>query len=264
MNSVATFKNFLTVGLNGSVNPFGEVDHFESRKFGNEVRFGSNFSIGGFYSTDYSKRFALDLRTWYKQFIGSNQKAVTMVISPRVRLFERMFLVLSSSWDFITADYGYVSVLDDNYSDDIILGFRNRVITENSLRTEFIFTKRMGIDIRIRHYWQQVDYYNFNELKAGGELIASNYNPTGADGSSDHNTSYNAFTVDVNYRWVFIPGSELRLVYKNNIFNAQNELIPSYFRNFDTLFDQPQLNSLSMKLLVFVDAIYFKSRKQKL
>ena len=95
-------------------------------------------------------------------------------------------------------------------------------------------------------------------------MIESNYNPLGVDGTSEHNTSYNAFTVDINYRWVFIPGSEVRLVYKNNIFNSQNALIPSYFRNFDSLFDQPQLNSLSMKLLVFVDAIYFKKKKAKL
>jgi len=263
-DGVGTFKNFLTVGLNGSVNPFGEVNHFESRKFGNEVRFKSNFSLGGFYSSDYSKRFALDVRTWYKQFIGSNQKGVTIAVSPRVRLFDRMFLVFRTNWDFITSDYGYVNKLDDNYADDIILGFRDRVITENSLQMEYIFTKRMGIDIRVRHYWQQVEYYNFNELRAGGELIESDYNPVGADGTSEHNTSYNAFTVDVNYRWVFIPGSELRLVYKNNIFNSQNTLIPSYFRNFDSLFDQPQLNSLSMKLLVFVDAIYFKRQRIKL
>lgn len=264
LESVATFKNFLTVGLNGSVNPFGEVDHFESRNFGNEVRFKPNFSVGGFYSTDYSKRFALDLRFWYKQFMHSSQKGSNFVISPRVRLSDRMFLVFRTKWDFIIADYGYVRILDEAYSDQIILGFRDRLITENSLQTEFIFTKRMGVDIRIRHYWQQVEYYNFNELKQGGELIGSNYDPVGGDGSSQHNTNYNAFTVDVNYRWVFIPGSELRIVYKNNIFDSKNALIPSYFRTFDDLFDQPQINSLSMKLLVFVDAIYFKGKRNKL
>lgn len=258
---VGTFKNFLTCGLNGSVNPFGEVDHFESRYFGKEVRFNPNFSVGGFYSSDYSKRFALDLRFWYKQFINSSQKGTNFVISPRVRTSDRMFLVLRSKWDFITADFGYVRVLDDAFEDDLLLGFRNRLITENSIQTEFIFTKRMGVDIRVRHYWQQVAYYGFNELLNGGELVASDYNPVGTDGSSLHNTNYNAFTVDVNYRWVFIPGSELRLVYKNNIFDSKNELIPSYFRTFDDLFDQPQINSISMKLLVFVDAIYFKKKR---
>lgn len=261
LETVATFKNFLTVGLDGSVNPFGEVDHFESRQLGKEVRFKPNFSLGGFYSSDYSKRFALDLRFWYKQFINSSQKGANFVVSPRVRLSDRTFLVFRTKWDFITADYGYVRPLDAMYAGDILLGFRDRLITENSLQTEFIFTKRMGVDIRIRHYWQQVEYYNFNELRAGGKLIQSDYNPLGADGSSQHNTNYNAFTIDVNYRWVFIPGSELRLVYKNNIFNSKNELIPSYFNTFDDLFDQPQLNSISMKLLVFVDAIYFKPKQ---
>ncbi len=198
-NAVGTFKNFLTVGSNGSVNPFGEVNHFESRKFGNEVRFGPNFSIGGFYSSDYSKRFALDLRFWYKQFINSSQKGTNFEISPRVRMFERWFLVFVTSWDFITSDYGYVRPLDNAYEDDIIMGFRNRIITENSVLTEFIFTKRMGVDIRVRHYWQQVEYYNFDQLLKGGRLVASDYNPTSADGSSQHNTNYNAFTVDVNY-----------------------------------------------------------------
>ncbi len=264
LETVATFKNFLTVGLDANVNPFGEVDHFESRNFGNEVRFKPNFSVGGFYSTDYSKRFALDLRFWYKQFMHSSQKGSNFVISPRVRLSDRMFLVFRTKWDFIISDYGYVRILDEAYSDQIILGFRDRLITENSLQSEFIFTKRMGVDIRIRHYWQQVEYYNFNELKQGGELSESNYDPVGADGSSQHNTNYNAFTVDVNYRWVFIPGSELRIVYKNNIFDSKNVLIPSYFRTFDDLFDQPQINSLSMKLLVYVDAMDFKRKGDKL
>jgi hypothetical protein len=262
-DAVGTFKNFLTVGLNGNVNPFGEVNHFESRNFGNEVRFDPNFTIGGFYSSDYSKPFALDVRSRYKQFIGSHQKGVSLVVSPRLRLFERMFLIFRTNWDFITSDYGYVRQLDDNYLDDIILGFRDRVITENSLRMEYIFTNRMGIDVRVRHYWQQVEYYNFVELMKGGEMINSDYNPVGADGTSEHNTSYNAFTVDINYRWVFFPGCELTIFYKNNIFNSQNALIPSYFRNFDTLFEQPQLNSLSLRMLVFIDAIYFKKKNRK-
>ena len=46
-----------------------------------------------------------------------------------------------------------------------------------------------------------------------------------------------------------------------DIFNSKNELIPSYFRTFDDLFDQPQINSISMKLLIFVDAMYFKKRR---
>lgn len=257
-----TLKSFLTAGVNGAFWPFGEVNHFESREFGKEVRFNPSFRVGGFYSTDYSKRFALDLRTNYRQFVNTAQKSTQFVVSPRARISDRMFAVWRTSVDFITHDYGYVSKLDDNYADDIILGFRDRQIVENSLTTEFIFTKRMGIDLRLRHYWQQVNYKYFVSLEDDGVLVASEYNPVEEDGGSSHNTNYNAFTVDINYRWVFIPGSELRLVYKNNIIDSKTEVIPGYFDTFNTLFSRPQINSVSLRLLVFVDAIYFR-RKNK-
>lgn len=258
-----TFRNFLTAGINGNFSPFGEVNHFESRTFGKEVKFNPSFRVGGFYSSDYSKPFALDLRFWYKQFTNTSQKGMSFTVSPRARLSDKLFLVWRTTTDFILHDYGYVSKLDDNYADDIILGYRDRQIVENSLQMEYIFTKRMGIDLRLRHYWQQVKYKYFVELLGEGRMVESAYHPLSDNGESAHNTSYNAFTVDINYRWVFIPGSELRLVYKNNIFNAQNQILPSYFSTFGTIFDQPQINSISMKLLVFVDAIYFRKKSKK-
>ncbi len=258
-----TTRKFLTTGLNGSINPFGEVNHFESRTFGKEVRFNPSFSFGGFYSSDYSKRFALDLRGNWKQFMNTSQRGYSFTVSPRWRVSDRMFAVWRTTVDYIYDDYGYVSIYDDNFSDDIILGFRDRQIVENSLTTEFIFTKRMGINLQFRHYWQQVDYESFGSLREGGEIVSSDYNPLNADGLSAHNTSYNAFTIDVNYTWVFIPGSEIRLVYKNNIFNSQDILLPSYFNTFGTIFDQPQINSISLKFLVFVDVLYFRSKNRK-
>ncbi len=262
-DGAGTLKNFLTLGVNGNFNPFGEVDHFESRKFGKEVRFGENFRVGGFISSDYSKRFALDLRTSYKQFFNSAQKAVSVTVSPRVRLSDRVFAVWRSTVDFIVHDFGYVRILDDNYSNALILGVRNREIVENVLNMEYIFTKRMGINLQLRHYWQQVDYSYFLSLRDKGVLQSSDYYPLQSDGTSAHNTSFNAFTLDVNYRWVFFPGSELRVVYKNNIFASQSELLPSYFDTFDTLFDRPQINSISAKLLVFIDAMYFRRKEKK-
>ncbi|MCH2224594.1 MAG: carbohydrate binding family 9 domain-containing protein [Crocinitomicaceae bacterium] len=256
-----TFRNFLTAGLDAGIDPIGEVNHFESRQFGKEVRFGKSTWLGGFYSSDYSKQFALDLRISYKQFFQSAQKGVFFTVSPRVRLSDRMFMVWRSQLNFIVHDYGYVRAIDDSYSEDVILGYRDREIVENTLRAEFIFTNRMGVNIQFRHYWQQVDYKYFVELGDGGVQTESDYNPL-ENKESAHNTNYNAFTLDVNYRWVFIPGSELRIVYKNNIFNSQSDLAPSYLGTFDTLFDQPQVNSVSAKLLVYVDAIYFR-RKHK-
>ncbi len=256
-------KKQLYTNFNVNINPVGEVNHFESREFGKEVIFKPNAMARWFFTSDYSKIFALDGNFWYKQFFNTSQKGIGFFLSPRVRVSDRMNMVLNTNVDFIYDDYGYVSNLDDNYEDQITLGFRDRVIVENTLRTEFIFTKRMGVQLLVRHYWQEVNYESFVQLLDEGVMIPTEYNPLEEDGTSSHNTSYNAFTVDVNYTWVFLPGSELRIVYKNNIFASKNRLDVNYFNTYNTLFDQPQINSISMRVLFFIDALYFRGWKKK-
>ncbi len=245
------------------VNPVGEVNHFESRNFGKEVLFNPSTQFNYYFTSDYSKRFALDGYFWYKNFFATQQNGGGVMLTPRVRISDRMNVILSASADFLTDDYGYVSVQDDNYSDQIILGIRDRVIVENTLTTQFIFTKRMGVDVRVRHYWQQVDYSHFVQLLDDGITRETAYYPVQDDGSSAHNTSYNAFTVDLNYVWVFLPGSQLRIVYKNNIFHSKNQLDHNYFGTYATLFDQPQINSISLKVLFYVDALYFRRKNRE-
>ena len=121
----------------------------------------------------------------------------------------------------------------------------------------------MGLELRLRHYWQQVNYKEFRELQEDGWTNLSTYNPLDESGISIHSTNYNAFTVDINYRWIFIPGSELRIVYKNNLFHSKSTLDANYFETFETLFDQPQINSISMKFLIFLDAIYLRRQNKK-
>ena len=255
-------KKQLYTRLSLEASPFGEVNHFESREFGKEVLYEPGARVRWFFTSDYSKRFALDGRISYGKRFGVNQNAYTFGLMPRVRISDRMNVRLESSVEFIHNDYGYVSILDDNYSDQIILGVRDRTIVENSVYTEFIFTKRMGLDLRLRHYWQQVNYKNFLTLLDEGEMRNSDYNPLQEDGTSLHNTSYNAFTVDLSYTWVFFPGSQLRLVYKNNIFHTASELDQNYFSAFDDLFDRERINSISLKVLFFIDALYFRNKNK--
>jgi hypothetical protein len=245
--------------------PFGHHDHFDSRVFGKKIINPASGALQYFFTTDYSKRLAIDVSVKYVDYkdLDNKRHEYRINVQPRVRISDRWNFRIESTMSGFLSDWGYVSILDDNYSDQIILGVRNRQVVENSVFTEVIFTKRMGIDLRLRHYWQQVNYLNFVSLRGDGYTDPSDYNPLFDDGESQHNTSYNAFTVDVNYRWVFIPGSELRIVYKNNIFNSKSTLDSDYFNTFETLFEKPQINSLSLKLLVFVDALYFRRKNRK-
>lgn len=257
---VGTLRNFLTMGLNGDVSPIGYIDHFESRNFGIPVNFAPSFRVGGFYSSDYSKPFALDFRFNRRTFLNKGQAYNYANISPRFQLSTRMFLVYSLDYEYYSKDYGYVTPVED--VEGIVLGTRNRDIVTNSVSGELIFSKRMGMNVRFRHYWQRVNYQYFSDLQEDGNQVRNAYNPVNELGVSRHNTSFNAFTVDINYKWVFYPGCEFLIFFKNNIFSSVNDLDNSYFSTFNTLFDQPQINSLSGKLLIFIDALYLRPKKK--
>jgi hypothetical protein len=253
-----TFKNFLTCGINATVSPLGYVSHFESRKFGVPLNFGPSATLGGFYSSDYSKPFALDIQASAKQFFLETMSYNRLSISPRFQFSPQFFVVLSSQYEYYENDFGYVRPFVDSLEDGILIGTRNRDIVTNSISGEIIFTKRMGIDIKFRHYWQRLKYNYFNDLQSDGSRIVNDYFPLNETGNSAHDLSYNAFTIDVNYKWVFFPGCEFLIFYKNNIFADKQGLDKSYFNTFQTLFEEPQFNSISAKLLVFMDVLYFK------
>ena len=65
--------------------------------------------------------------------------------------------------------------------------------------------------------------------------------------------SFDAFNIDLIYRWRFAPGSDIFVVWKNSIFSSQDEVAANYFRNLDGLFRAPQDNSISLKVIYFLD-----------
>ena len=105
--------------------------------------------------------------------------------------------------------------------------------------------------MRVRHYWSQAEYLQYYTLNDNGYLDPSSY-------WQNNNINFNAFTVDLQFVWYFAPGSELSVVWKNNI-NTQGNMIESnYFRNFDDMISSPQTNSFSFRVLYYLDYLYIK------
>ncbi|MCT4561382.1 MAG: carbohydrate binding family 9 domain-containing protein [Crocinitomicaceae bacterium] len=260
-NAIVTFRNFMSVNVNADCYPFGYKDYFEARSFGQAVNFNPSVGYGGWISSDYSKPFALDVNVNRRDYLQDELTYSTLSVAPRFNVSNRLFLVYRAQYELYESDYGYVRPVTS--MEPIILGTRNRDIVTNTVRGELVFTKRMGLNISLRHYWQRVEYLFFSELQANGDRIKSGYNPVNEDGYFVHNTSYNAFTVDLNYKWVFFPGCEFLIFFKNNIFSSIGELDENYFSTFNSLFDQPQVNSISGKILVFVDALYLRGKKKR-
>lgn len=141
---------------------------------------------------------------------------------------------------------------------EILFSRRNRLTVENILRAKYNFNNKSGITFRVRHYWSQVEPQQLFALQNDGSLQA--YLPNGA---TIRYQNINFFNIDAIYTRQFAPGSFMNIVWKNAIFNADEEVRYKYFRNFSRTLDAPQNNNLSIKVLYYLDYLDFKKWRSR-
>ena len=262
-NFGATFKNFLTAG-GWSGYYFDNYDYFEPRVDGRYFIIPQAIDGGIFISTNYAKSFALDVNLNTTQFV-TNRKTYSTRISPRFRFSDKFTMIYAFSLNQSINEQGLA--LTNDYSslfvgNDPVFGERDRQNIENSIQANYIFTNRMGITFKLRHYWAKVDYNSFYTLNQNGSLSPlPSYTGLNDDGLSIHNANFNAFTIDMVYTWVFAPASELSIVWKNSIFSSSNQTDFTYFQNTQNLTQLPATNSISFKLLYYLDYYQVFNRK---
>ncbi|HIP37512.1 MAG TPA: hypothetical protein EYG85_11735 [Crocinitomix sp.] len=256
------FKNYLAAGIN-----FNQVsityDYFEARITNRKFIIPSALNGGGFISTNYAKTFAFDFRINYTQY-NSNRSATSINISPRYRISDKLMIIYTTNYNLSKNERGlaltqYYSSVFWNESDPVF-GQRDRQTITNSIEANYIFTNRMGLSFKLRHYWSKVEYSDFFVLNNDGTLSDIVYTGLSNDNQSLHNTNFNAFTIDMAYVWVFRRGSELSLVWKNSAFTSNNTVSFNYSENVTDLLAQPFTNSISLKVLYYID--YFTTKNQ--
>jgi hypothetical protein len=141
-------------------------------------------------------------------------------------------------------------------NDSVFFGMRNVKTIASTLNSSYIFTNRMSLTLRARHYNSSAMYQKYFALTENGSLAEAAY-----DVKKDVN--FNTFNVDMVFSWWFAPGSEVSLVWKNAIFSDGGEMASSYADNFNRTLQSPQSNNISLKVLYYLDALMFKGRKQE-
>ena len=112
----------------------------------------------------------------------------------------------------------------------------------------------MSASFRLRHYWRRAEYDSFYELQDDGYVAPSSY-------TGDHNINYNSFNINLVYSWRIATGSELSLIWKYAIDEQEDHIrTHSFTKNLGNLFDIPSQNSLSLKLLYYIDWQKLKGR----
>jgi hypothetical protein len=240
---VFTTRKWHTWGVNWLTNPVKAYDYFEARVKERFIIYPKNVSLSGWISSDYRKKFALDGGLGYRIFFERNRTILTYNIAPRVRVNDKLFIVYKWEQEKKTDNVGYVAYRNDS----LFFGVRNLNTVTNTLTLNYIFTNRMGLTMRVRHYWSQADYTSYFLVNENGKVTDAYY-----DGNAD--VSFNAFNIDMIYTWQFLPGSELSVVWKNAILTRDNLLRANYIEDSRYIFNAPQSNSFSVKLIWYIDA----------
>lgn len=260
LSSRTTFaKKYLHVGTFFQFNPIENQDYFEPRVEGwkfTRPRSGVNET---WISTDYRKALAIDVRVGGWKAFDYNRYGYWLDIGPRIRFNDKWLFTYNFNIGSDFNTYGYVEDYEDASNNTVInFGERDVETIINTINTSYIFNSKMSLSFRARHYWSRVEYTDFNELQNDGNLSPSiGYDTYG----EDENYNYNAFTIDMKYLWRFAPGSELSLVWKNAIYTDETKIINNFFDNLNTTFESSQINSISLKILYYLDYQYLKRDK---
>ncbi|MBE9468731.1 MAG: hypothetical protein IMY72_10500 [Bacteroidetes bacterium] len=251
-NLNTTFKNYLSIKFNFNSYPIERHDYFEARVPNKLYVRASSENSGLSISSDYRKKIAIDANIGsYKVNDNANELGYWFGISPRFRPNNKLCLNLNMNYDFTKNYRGYV----EDRNDSIFFGRGNLKTITNTLNLSYIFNNKSSLNFRLRHYWSEVIYYEFYELQETGFLTNTTYN-------KNNDINYNAFNIDLVYKWQFAPGSELSVVWKNSIYKKEKNIIRnSYLDNIDNTISSPQTNSFSFKVLYYLDYKYLKKNR---
>lgn len=255
-NFTMVSKDFNAAGFRYAGSVTESYDFFEPRQWGAYfVR--PTWNWGSFWlSSNYQKKVAFDMGFGYT-FVGrTNWWEWDYQFNPRWRISDHVSLIYSWEQEFQLNSQGYAIQFGQPTQaiGGILFGNRDRVNTTQSISTDVILTNRMGITFRLRYYRSTLSYDSFLILNDQGRLDQLvDFTGLDSDGNSAYDINYNAFTIDLQYRWVFLPGSEINLVWKNSIFASDSRVGDLYWSNLKSTLNNGPINSFSLKVIYWLD-----------
>lgn len=261
LNLNAQWRNFWNTNLDFSVNPTTSFDYFEPRVSGYYFKRPENQSASIGYRTDSRKNLRTDGRYRISTRPDWNQIDHIFNHSERIRVGARFELTHRLDLNFRNKERGYVTRLYDNDGEltDIIFGQRDVKNITNTIDTRYIFTNRMGLTFRVRHYWSRVNYKQYYKLMPTGDLINSDYTGLDENGQPKHDRNFNTFNIDMDYNWQISPGSEIRIIWKRSIGTDDDNFGVDFFENFSNTVNAPNFDTITLRVVYFLDYLNIKN-----
>jgi len=252
LNTYTQFKNNYHFELNFNIH--GNFhDYYEARVPGRYYTEPWYYEYVIWLGTDYRKALnATASYEWAKQ-PDTDQRYQSGEFYMNLRIGRHLDLEYNASIVNWMNDRGFVSASDNE--DTIHFARRNVNTFQNVFGVSYAINNRASLNMRMRHYWSGAGNKEYYQLQKDGSLVSDPQYLT------NHDANYNAFNIDLVFRWIFSPGSELSLAWKNSILSNGDRVVSDYFKNLNHTWNSDQINSFSVKVLYYID--YNSLRKKK-
>jgi hypothetical protein len=248
--SFTVLKNYYNIEFSSEAALGEHKDFYEPRAENRYSIFPGWANLNIYVSPDYRKKaFVSAYGGAWKSYDGQMGGYWAGLI-PTIRFNDHFNLNLTVSFDRDNNTTGFVGNSQDE--DTIYYARRNMNTVTNSMNANLVFSENSALSLKLRHYWRYLDYSAFYILNQDGTLQATDIYRT-------DNINKNYFNVDIIYTWRFAPGSELSLVWKLGIDQEGNEIEKNYFDNLALMKGQGNDNSISLRVLYYLDYAKVKS-----
>lgn len=219
-------------------------DYYDARLDGYVLRRPASWMKGIWLRSNKAKKYTLSAEFYHRLAPRFNGNFSEISFGNNYRFSDKLNIGLNNYAELQRNDYGFAYLTS---VPGVVIGLRDRRTISNTLDMKYSFTNRMGVTVRLRHYWSKVHFTQLFDLSPDGhttEVVTTTPNP-------DYNINF--FNIDMVYTWQFAPGSFLNIGWKN-AGQLSNQLVrDSYYRNLRNTLDNPMFNSISLRLIYFLD-----------
>lgn len=255
IRSNAQLKNLWWVGANISMGAANH-DFYEARVPGRVFNNKGRINLNTFWNSNEAKQLS-----WGGNFFTGtggvfNRTSLGYGLNGKIRFSSKFSIDNAISIETHQNSAGWAATLSGGLQPDTVIFSRRALTTvENILNLKYNFNNRMGLTIRARHYWSKVDPVKFYELDKYGNLQTPT-NPF----TKNVKQNYNFISADMVYTWQFAQGSFVNIVWKNISESFNREFEKNYVSNLKYTVNGPQFNSLSLRVIYFLDYLTEKNR----
>jgi hypothetical protein len=223
-------------------NDFYEPRSTDEKLFVNIPEYISSYV---YFSSNYNRKFALDINPSYAFINQKDRVNYGISISPRYRFDDHFSLVYNFGFNRQNKNIGWASIDDSN---NTIFSRRDRITYTNTLQGKYSINNKMNLSLSIRHYWSYVITHNYLTLQNDGSLV-DNTTFTG-----NTNQNLNLWNLDLSYSWWFAPGSQISILFRNNSALSSQDFNHRFDSTFTKAIDNQNLkHTLSISVRYFID-----------